>query len=207
MEMGRNILNNDPEVTAQTVAGLSDGNKDFFRAGVARALKDRVDATQEGADATRKIFGNTLIRNKIAAGFGDDATFNQFRSTMENEGTYAQTRNAVLSGSRTAPLGADIKDVDYSAPLMLAAAGHPVAALASLSRAREGRPRSIPTRCAPRLPSCCLAAARVMTSLTRWEMCRTGSSPRGCACRPASQERSRQPSRPPRRQQGLLGQQ
>jgi hypothetical protein len=138
MEMGRNILNNDPEVTADTVAGLSDGNKDFFRAGVARALKDKVDATQEGADATRKIFGNTLIRNKIAAGFGDDATFNQFRSTMENEGTYAQTRNAVLSGSRTAPLGADIKDVDYSAPVMLAAAGHPVAAAGKLIASQGG---------------------------------------------------------------------
>jgi hypothetical protein len=134
MEMGRNILSNDPEVTAETVARLSDGNKDFFRAGVARALKDRVDATQEGADATRKIFGNTLIRNKIAAGFGDDATFNQFRSTMENEGTFAQTRNEVLKNSATARRIAAQQDVDLGTPLTLLASGHPLPAAVSLLR-------------------------------------------------------------------------
>jgi hypothetical protein len=127
LNMGRKVLNNDPEVTTKMIAGLSDSDKDFFRAGVARSLKDRVDATQEGADATRKIFGNTLIRDKVAAAFDDPAQFEQFRTVMENENTFAGTRNAVLKGSRTAPLGANIQDVDYSAPAALAVSGHPVA--------------------------------------------------------------------------------
>ena len=207
LNMGRGILSEDPEVTADTIGGLSDNDKDFFRAGVARALKDKVDATQEGADATRKIFGNQLIRDKIRAGFGDDASFDQFANTMQNEGTYAQTRNAVLSGSRTAPLGADIKDVDYSAPLMLAAAGHPVAAAGKLIASQGGATPldTNPVR---------TAIAKLLFSggqgndffnalgnvqnrqLTPWVRVPAGITGAIQAAQP-----------PPRRQQGLLGQQ
>jgi hypothetical protein len=134
LNMGREILSEDPEVTASTIGALSDNDKDFFRAGVARALKDKVDATQEGADATRRIFGNQLIRDKIRAGFGDDVSFDQFANTMQNEGTFAKTRNEVLKGSQTARRVAGQQDVDLGTPLTLLATGHPLPAAVSLLR-------------------------------------------------------------------------
>lgn len=120
MSMGRRALSNDPEVTADAIGRMSDSQKDFFKVGVARALKDKVDATQEGADVTRRIFGNTLIRNKIAAAFGDPAAFDQFQTTMDQQAQFAKTRNAVLSGSRTAPLLGAMGDVNFD-PLTPAA--------------------------------------------------------------------------------------
>lgn len=134
LAMGRGVLSNDPEVTSQAIANLSPGDRSFFQAGVARAIKDRADSVPDGADTTRRIFGNQLIRDKIAAGFGDPNAFNQFSNTMQNEATFAQTKNAVLSGSPTARRLAAQQDVDYVRPAMIAAGGHPVAAGVDLLR-------------------------------------------------------------------------
>lgn len=102
MHLGRRALNNDPEVTSKVVGKLSPGDKQFFQAGLQRALLDKIDSTQEGANAVRKIFGNPAMRKKLAAGFANPQAFEQFAQTMENEGIMADTRNQVLKGSQTA---------------------------------------------------------------------------------------------------------
>jgi hypothetical protein len=210
LNMGRGILSEDPEVTADTIGGLSDNDKDFFRAGVARALKDKVDATQEGADATRKIFGNQLIRDKIRAGFGDDASFDQFSNTMQNEGTFAQTRNEVLKGSQTARRIAGQQDVDLGTPLTLLATGHPLpAAVNMLRQTAKANPAmdTDPVRAAiaqqlfgqpgqqqanPYFQALQSAQSRLMTPWVRVPAGITGAI------------QAAQP--PPKQQQGLLGQ-
>ncbi|TPG50198.1 hypothetical protein EAH75_01500 [Rhodanobacter glycinis] len=65
-------------------------------------MQDKISGAQDGADVTRRIFGNDLIRNKIAAAFDDPAAFAKFQQQMEAESTFAQTRNQVLKGSQTA---------------------------------------------------------------------------------------------------------
>ncbi|HEY2617778.1 MAG TPA: glucosaminidase domain-containing protein, partial [Acetobacteraceae bacterium] len=95
LSLGRRALSNDPEVTAKTIASLSPGDREFFKTGVARALKDKIDSVQDGADATRRIFGNQLIRDKIAAGFGDPAAFDEFQKTMEREAQFSNTRREI----------------------------------------------------------------------------------------------------------------
>ena len=67
-----------------------------------RAIQDKISGAQDGADVTRRIFGNDLIRKKIAAAFNDPAAFDKFQQQMEAENQFAQTRNAVLKGSQTA---------------------------------------------------------------------------------------------------------
>lgn len=102
MNMGKRALTNDPEVNAKIVGNLSPGDKQFYLQGVTRALQNKIDSAQDGADVTRRIFGNDLIRNKIAAAFDDPAAFAKFQQQMEAESQFAQTRNAVLKGSPTA---------------------------------------------------------------------------------------------------------
>lgn len=126
LSMGRRALSNDPEVTAKVIARLPDSDKEFFKAGVARALKDKIDSAQDGADATRRIFGNDLIRSKIQAAFNDPAAFADFENTMQREAAFARTRNEVLRGSQTARRLAGQQDtgVDVTTPLFHTVTGN-----------------------------------------------------------------------------------
>lgn len=132
MQLGRDALTEDAEITTKQIAGLSANDKDFFRIGLARALKDKADATQEGADITRRIFGNKLIRDRIMAGFDNPGAFAAFRDVMENEATFAKTRNEVLKGSQTARRMAGQQDLDVTTPVTMALTGHPLPAAANL---------------------------------------------------------------------------
>jgi hypothetical protein len=136
MNMGKRALLNDPEVNAKNVANLSPGDKQFYLSGVTRALQNKIEGAQDGADVTRKIFGNDLIRNKIAAAFDDPKAFAQFEQRMEAEAQFAQTRNDVLKGSQTARRLAG--QADSAAPIgdvvRHALSGNIVAAAASGTR-------------------------------------------------------------------------
>jgi hypothetical protein len=96
---GREFLKLDPEQIAASVKDMSFAERDAFRSGVARAIKDKIDSVRDGADATRQIFGNSAIRDKIKAAFDDDKAFAKFESMMKRERTMAETRN--LAGPRT----------------------------------------------------------------------------------------------------------
>lgn len=102
LAMGRKALSNDAEVTSSNVSRLSPSDRQFFLSGVTRALQDKIGSAQDGADITRKIFGNNLIRDRVASAFDNPDAFNQFQNSMQNEAQYAATRNAVLSNSATA---------------------------------------------------------------------------------------------------------
>ena len=102
LNLGRQALTEDPEITSGTVSQLSPSEKEFFLSGVTRALQDKIAGAQDGADVTRKIFGNSLIRSKIAAAFDDPQAFSRFEHQMANEAQFAATRNEVLKGSQTA---------------------------------------------------------------------------------------------------------
>lgn len=78
MNMGKRALSNDPEVNARIVGNLSPGDKQFYLQGVTRAIQDKIASAQDGADVTRKIFGNNLMRDKIAAAFDNPEAFQQF---------------------------------------------------------------------------------------------------------------------------------
>lgn len=140
LAMGRKALTNDAEVTASNVARMSPSDRQFFLSGVTRALQDKIAAAQDGADATRKIFGNDLIRNRIAAAFDDPEAFAQFEQQMNNEAQFAATKNAVLSNSATARRMAGQADQgDIYGPLLGAAksivTGNPAGAASNAAQA------------------------------------------------------------------------
>ncbi len=117
LNMGRRALSNDPEVTTGIVGKLSPNDRQFFLSGVTRALQDKIASAQDGADVTRKIFGNSLIRNKVAAAFDDPEAFANFEKQMQSEAQYAATRNEVLKGSQTARRMIGANQADFATPV------------------------------------------------------------------------------------------
>lgn len=118
MNMGRKALTNDPEVTSNVVQNMSPNDKQFFLSGVTRALQDKINSAPDGANAVRRIFGNSLMRDKVAAAFDNPDAFDNFARQMESEAQYADTRNSVLANSSTARRLAGAQDqADFATPL------------------------------------------------------------------------------------------
>jgi hypothetical protein len=101
MAIGRDFFKTDPRTLAQQVQQLSEGDREFLRAGVADRLKEMLAGTRDSADATRRIFGNDRIRQQLQAVFPDEQSFATFAKEMEREALFANNRNQMLSNSRT----------------------------------------------------------------------------------------------------------
>lgn len=111
LKLGRSILNKDSEMTAKYLARMSDSEKEFFRIGAARALRDEILRAPDGADAYKRLFGNDLIREKLRAVFPDGKSYNQFKKQMLIENRFHNTRTKVLGNSATARIEADKADI------------------------------------------------------------------------------------------------
>jgi hypothetical protein len=101
MAIGRDFFKTDPRTLAQQVQQLSEGDREFLRAGVADKLKEMLAGTRDSADATRRIFGNDRIRQQLQAVFPDEQSFATFAKEMEREALFANNRNQMLGNSRT----------------------------------------------------------------------------------------------------------
>lgn len=111
LNQGREFIKSDAEVTVKAMAKMSDTDQEFFRAGVVRQIRDSLYNTDDGVNAVRRLFGNKMKREKLAAAFPDERSFRDFERTMQNEATFFQTRAKVLQGSRTTPLKEEIDDM------------------------------------------------------------------------------------------------
>ena len=99
---GRQFLREDAEATAQTVQNMPAGERQMFMIGVARGIKDIVGATADTSNATRRIFGNRVVRDKIRSVLPDMRAFRKFQATVLRANREQQTYNAVVPGSQTA---------------------------------------------------------------------------------------------------------
>jgi hypothetical protein len=111
LEMGRDFLRSDAEITTKQLDRLADGDKAFFRAGAYRAIKDQIENTPDAADAVKRIFGSEAKRAKLRAVFPDDAAFGKFEKAMNAEAEFFKNRFKVLGGSQTAQRGAEMEDL------------------------------------------------------------------------------------------------
>lgn len=157
MEAGRDFTKLDPRILAQQVGAMDDGGREFFRAGVADRIKEIISRTQDGADATRRIFGNERIREQIRATFPDEASFNAFKQQIEVEALFAKNRNQITGNSRTAYRQAGQEDMgfDPSAAVGNALMGNLGPAVRdgarSLATMLKRPPRSVGDQAAPML--------------------------------------------------------
>ncbi|MHB8916351.1 MAG: lytic transglycosylase domain-containing protein, partial [Thiobacillus sp.] len=131
MKEGTNFLKSDPDEIASTLSSMPDSNVPFYLNGITSAVQNKVDSTPDGANVVRKIFGTPAIRAKLEAAFNNPDAYDKFAQQMANQAQFANTKNAVLSGSQTYQrlANAAAQETDYSSHLLNAVTGNPVGGL------------------------------------------------------------------------------
>lgn len=124
MESGREFFRLDPEQIARRIAGMPAGEREFFRAGAARAIMDKLASTPDNHDVVRRIFGTPRMRAQVEAIFPTRQGFQEFERAMNREA--AMLRNARFvspnTNSQTFLRQADAADAAPN-PVMEALAG------------------------------------------------------------------------------------
>ncbi|NUB07007.1 hypothetical protein FW320_12580 [Azospirillum sp. Vi22] len=152
LNKGREFIKSDAEITAKEIAKLTDTDREFFKAGVVRQIRDILYNTPDGADAVKRLFGNKMKREKLEAAFPDKAAFFDFQRAMNSEAMFYKTNSAIQAGSRTAPMLMEAADATQSplpSVLMKAATGNKLGALMDIVSQGGGRaPNKLPEKVA-----------------------------------------------------------
>jgi hypothetical protein len=113
MALGRDILRADSDVTAKQITALAPGDREFLRAGVAKAIMDKVENTADGRDVVASFFNKPALRKKLEAAFDTPEQFKAFEEAMKREMSMAATNNQISprANSHTFRLGAGAEDL------------------------------------------------------------------------------------------------
>lgn len=139
MERGKDFIRDgDAEVTQRFLKTLSDSEKEFYRIGVAKQLKDTIAKSPDGMDKARKIFGNEMMREKLEAIFPSRHAFNEFRKQVITEINFANTKRTVIDNSATVrrQMGQEQMGIDPTGPMVSAGSGNFLGA--AMDTARQG---------------------------------------------------------------------
>ena len=115
---GRNVFRPDDEITAKMVRDMSPADKEMFLAGVARAIRDRVESSADGRNAVATFFNRPAFRDKLRAAFPSEDAFNRFAGLMQRETEMfrGQAQYGPRAGSPTARNMADAEDAMIDPP-------------------------------------------------------------------------------------------
>ncbi|WP_160153944.1 hypothetical protein [Microbulbifer sp. ALW1] len=106
-EMGRRILREDADYMDEVLKGMGNAEKEMFRIGAGRAIRDKLMQASTSGDATKRL-NSGLIRERMQRAFPDKESFDQFMKKVEVESNIYSTTN-ILANSATARRLAEFK--------------------------------------------------------------------------------------------------
>lgn len=101
MNSGRAFAQGDVEDMARVFGGLSTGDKDLFRLGVVRELREMIERGGGNRNQAAAIMGPGM-RRRLAEIFPDQQSYQAFMQALRMENTMQQTSNVVRGNSATA---------------------------------------------------------------------------------------------------------
>lgn len=101
MENGRNFSNLRPQEIQKLIKDMTPAERKAYRVGARESLQKNVYKTTDNADPAKRIFGNTEKKQQIRALFQNEDEFSRFSKRMNEEIRAADTKQAILGGSRT----------------------------------------------------------------------------------------------------------
>lgn len=131
MDQGRAVFREDADLTAAAVRGMPASERDAFRLGVVRAIRDRMEGATDGRNAVSSFFRNPAMRSRIEAAFDNPQDFARFEDAMTREMNMARNNQFMNpnANSMTHRMGAEEAAADprlLANALRLFATGHPV---------------------------------------------------------------------------------
>lgn len=130
LKAGRAIFNRHPEDIAKFYNDLSPSDQQFYKMGVAEALKDAVAKDGVTAPEIRRLGRNSfdsMMKERIRPLFGTKEEYDKFLDAVTGERTILEKRGQYLRGSQTAERVSDDATNDAEVAVHgLRAAGHAI---------------------------------------------------------------------------------
>lgn len=122
----RDVFRADPEVIARRMASMTDGEREFVKAGVARGLADIINGKADDLDITKGLLRNPEMRKRLRAVFGEDVNLDRFIANIETRREMMKTDQFISprTGSQTTMRAADAAQLlQDPTPIPMEAAG------------------------------------------------------------------------------------
>ncbi len=110
MNEGREFMKIDPEKLGMKFKGMPETEKNAFKVGVAKQLRDLADKTLEGGNAYNRIFGRPDNQKRLAAVLSPEQ-YKNFAEDMRATDRLFSLRNEILGQSPTASKQVAAKEI------------------------------------------------------------------------------------------------
>ena len=138
-DAGANFMTGKGDMVAADIAKMTEAQKEFFRVGAIRAVKNWAGTTRY-KNSVADRFDSPGVQERLAAVFPDENALKQFYKLVGKEQRFTQVKNKVLSGSQTAEKTQAIDDLAAGGSIIgQAAAGNTGNAM--VNAMREGARR------------------------------------------------------------------
>lgn len=114
LETGREFMKMDADIIGKTLKSFNAGQKESFKAGVARSVRDIIDKSPDGADISKRILGKEEVRNKLKAVMSP-SEYNELANTIRAEEKIFKLQKFVLGNSTTTSKAMDAADISSEA--------------------------------------------------------------------------------------------
>jgi hypothetical protein len=102
MKLGRAAFRMNPEEIAEEVGKMSEGDRDFYRVGVADALRERLARTGFKGDEAKALIKNNWMQQQLRPAFKSRAEFDEFVDAVTDERQMFESGAKMLGNSATA---------------------------------------------------------------------------------------------------------
>ncbi len=114
LETGRDFMKMDSDVIGKTFKSFNEGQKESFKAGIARSVRDIIDKSPDGSDIAKRILGKEEIRNKLKAVMSPKE-YDELAKSIYTEERIFKLQKFVLGNSTTTSKAVDAADLSSGA--------------------------------------------------------------------------------------------
>lgn len=98
MDQGINLFKMSADEIDEVMSGMSQAEKDLFKLGGVRAIREKLDSVYMNSDASRRLLGTKANRDRLGKIMDNPESF--IRQALA-EGEFSRTRQMVTGGSQT----------------------------------------------------------------------------------------------------------